>query len=115
MPQTLNPKPQTPNPGRLEFEPAPESPLAVQPSADKRSATINRRLRQFSEKGQFTRISHIPGGGGRPLLREGGQTSYEAKPSGFCRPDPGEAGGSRVQGPGCRVQGAGWVQGPGLP
>ena len=33
----------------------------------------------FSDKGQFTRIGHIPGGG-QPLLREGGPISYEATP-----------------------------------
>ena len=39
-----------------------------------------RRLRWFSRCGQFTRIGHIPGQG-RPLLREGGPISYEARPS----------------------------------
>jgi len=47
------------------------------------SATKNRRLPWFSRCGQFTRISHIPGGR-RPLWREG---SYEARPSGSFQPD----------------------------
>ena len=38
------------------------------------------RLRCFSHFGDFTRCGHIPGGG-RPLLREGGPISYEARPS----------------------------------
>ena len=35
--------------------------------------------------GQSTPIAHIAGRG-RPLLREGGPTSYEARPSGSCQP-----------------------------
>ena len=36
----------------------------------------------FSRSGQFTRIGHVSGAG-RPLLREGGPISYEARPSAF--------------------------------
>ena len=39
------------------------------------------KLRWFSRFCHFTRTGHIPGGGGRPLLREGGPFSYEARPS----------------------------------
>ena len=38
------------------------------------------QLRWFGDEGEFTRMRHIPGGR-RPLLREGGPISYEARPS----------------------------------
>ena len=54
----------------------------------KRRAILNNqrsRLRWSSRCGQFTGISHIPGGG-QPLLREGGPISYEARPSASFQP-----------------------------
>ena len=46
-----------------------------------------RAPRWFSRCGPFTRIGHIPGGG-RPLLRDGGPISYQARPSSLVNPKP---------------------------
>ena len=52
------------------------------PRCTSRPPVQNRKLRWFSRCGPFTRIGHIAGGG-RPLLREGGPISYEARPFEF--------------------------------